>query len=94
MNREDIYNDIAHDVIPQLLNIVDLTNEEYYKNSDPSISDSARDDIVKAVVLLYGVVGIERSVDSFSEGSDTKNVFRSGSEKEMFEEVKNYNKTI
>jgi hypothetical protein len=94
MNREDIYNDIAHDIIPQLLNIVDFTNEEYYKNSNSVISDSARDDIVKSMVLLYGVIGIERSIDSFSEGSDTENVFRNESEKKLFEEVKTYNKTI
>jgi hypothetical protein len=94
MNKEDIYNDIAHDIIPSLLNIVDFTNEEYYKNSNSIISDSERDDIVKAMALLYGVIGVERSIDSFSEGSDTKNIFRNESEKELFEEVKTYNETI
>ena len=94
MNKEDIYNDIAHDIIPSLLNIVDFTNEEYYKNSNSIISDSERDDIVKAMALLYGVIGIERSIDSFSEGSDTENVFRNESEKKLFEEVKTYNESI
>jgi len=94
MNKEDIYNDIAHDIIPQLLNIVDFTNEEYYKNSNSIISDGVRDGIVKAMALLYGVIGIERSIDSFSEGSDTENVFRNESEKKLFEEVKTYNETI
>lgn len=91
MNKEDIYNDIAFDIIPNILNIIDLTNEEYYKNSNSVISDGARDDIVKAMVLLYGVIGVERSIDSFSEGSDTENVFRNESEKKLFEEVKTYN---
>jgi hypothetical protein len=94
MNKEDIYNDIAHDIIPQLLNIVDFTNQEYYKNSNSVISDGVRDNIVKAMVLLYGVIGVERSIDSFSEGSDTKNVFRNESEKKLFEQVKNFNETI
>jgi len=94
MNKEDIYNDIAHDIIPQMLSIIRLTNEEYYKNSNSVISDSVRDDIVKSMVLLYGVIGIERSIDSFSEGSDTENVFRNEFEKELFEQVKTYNENI
>jgi len=94
MNKEDIYNDIAFNIIPQILNIIDFTNEEYYKNSNSVISDSARDDIVKSMVLLYRVIGIERSIDSFSEGSDTQNVFRNKSESELFEHVKTYNETI
>jgi hypothetical protein len=76
--NENIYNDIAFDIIPSLLNIIDF----------------ARDGIVKAMVLLYGVIGVERSIDSFSEGSDTINVFRNESEKKLFEEVKTYNETI
>ena len=94
MNKENIYNDIAFDIIPSLLNIIDFTNEEYYKNSNSIISDSARDNIVKSIVLLYGVIGIARSIDSFSEGSDTENVFRNESEKKLFEQVKTYNETI
>ena len=94
MNKEDIYNYIAFDIIPDILNIIDFTNEEYYKNSNSVISDSTRDDIVKSMVLLYRVIGIERSIDSFSEGSDTQNVFRNEFEKELFEQVKTYNENI
>jgi len=94
MNKEDICNDIAFDIIPDLLNIIDFTNAEYYKNSNSVISDSVRDDIVKSIVLLYRAIGIERSIDSFSEGSDTQNVFRNEFESDLFKQLKTYNKNI
>lgn len=94
MNKKDIYNDIRHDIVPKLLDMISFINKEYSKDSNSVILDSERDDIAKAVIFLFRVVEIERSIDSFSEGSDTQNVFRSESEKEIFEAVKNHNEIV
>jgi hypothetical protein len=88
-NRNEFYEAI-YASIELLLIQIRKAGVVYYKHDDNFVSDKTYDDILKIVIQLYALIGVNKTCDDFRENSCEKiaRVFNSEIEDEIFEVIK------